>query len=85
MKLPARRGGCPSLAPPCAPAPQGESYRTKGDKHRADAPVYDHEDLAVLVDGLWLTDASVVQDPRDWPAWTDLPLDAVLAMLGGVA
>ena len=55
------------------------------DRATRKAPELDHDELAALVDGVWLSDASVAQDPHDWPAWTDLPLEAVLAMLGGVA
>ncbi len=70
---------------PCAPISRAESYISDRDRATRKAPEFDHDELAALVDGLWLSDASVVQDPEDWPAWTDLPLEVVFAMLGGVA
>ena len=85
MQHPAARGNQPALPRPCAPISRAESYISDRDRATRKAPEFDHDELAALVDGLWLSDASVAQDPHDWPAWTDLPLEAVLAMLGGGA
>jgi hypothetical protein len=65
-----------------------ESYRSQRDQYTSAtsaAPVFESEKLCHLVEGLWLTDASMVQDPDNWPGWTDLPFDVVVAMLGGHA
>jgi hypothetical protein len=65
--------------------PQESSYQSDRDKYTNAVPIYDTETLCTLTEGVWLSESSVVQDAEDWPAWTDLPFDAVLAMLGGVA